>query len=105
MIYDLDLYLYVEMELFVRTLPSGTWSLQMLTEWQRRLRRLTLGRWLPRSHWYFLIHRINLCRVDSEARASLCQLLCCEQHRAARRRAEREQQCFPAAPAASPGRA
>ena len=90
-VYDLDLNLYVEMELFVRTLASGAWPLPMLTEWQRRLRRLTLGRWLPRSHWYFLIHRINLARVDDAARASLQRLFCLEQRRAARRSAEQGQ--------------
>ena len=81
-VYDLNLPLYVEIELFVRTLASGAWPLDMLTAWQRRLRGLASGEWLPRRHWHALVYRANLRRLTSRARQALRDLLLEEWRRA-----------------------
>lgn len=60
LVYELDLGLHLEVEVFVRLLRAQALDLDLLHAWQQQLRHRTLNLWFPRRLWYDLIHHLNL---------------------------------------------
>ena len=74
-VYDLNVDLHVEIELFIRTLFRGSWPLHLLRDWQMRLRGLTRHYFFPRRRWYALVHRARVERIWHRIPLSLSDFL------------------------------
>ena len=74
-VYDLNVDLHVEIELFIRTLFRGAWPLHLLRAWQMRLRGLTRRYYFPRRRWYALTHRAHVERIGQRIPLSLSDFL------------------------------
>lgn len=60
LIYDVNLWLYIEIELFARTLASRTWQPWLLQAWQRDLRQKTWRFYFPTRAHYDMVHRLRI---------------------------------------------
>ena len=63
LIYDVNLWLYIEIELFARILASRTWQPWLLRAWQRDLRRKTWRFYFPIRAHYDMVHRLRIRRA------------------------------------------
>lgn len=70
LIYDVNLWLYIEIELFARTVASRTWQPWLLQAWQRDLRQKTWRFYFPTRAHYDMVHRLRI----RQATHSNCRL-------------------------------
>lgn len=73
-LYDLDLALHLEVETFARMLRAEAISLDVLFNWQRRLRSQSRRLWLPRRAWVDYLHRVDLTASVPDIRSALAEL-------------------------------
>ena len=77
LIYEVDVWLYIEIELFARMLASGTWQVWLLQSWQRQLRRRTRNFHFPTASSYRMVHHLNIggphcyCTASSSASSNV----------------------------------